>query len=134
MSKGSITKTGLAFRETAAPTVALITSLSTLVCCTLPAVFITLGMGAALSSLTANVPQLIWISERKPLVFGGSLILLALAWFLRYLTRNMPCPVDPAAAKACARLRAIGGWVLYAGFAVWAIGAFSAFVLPKLLA
>lgn len=129
-----MSKTRLAIRETAAPTVALLTSLSTLICCTLPAVMITLGMGAALSSLTSNVPQLIWLSERKGLVFGGSFVLLCLAWLVRYLTRNMPCPADPAQAKVCARLRAIGGWVLYIGFGVWAIGAFSAFVLPKLLA
>jgi len=124
----------LAFRETAAPTAALVTSLSTLICCTLPAFMITLGMGAAISSLTANVPQLIWLSERKPLVFGGSLILLGLAWAVRYLTRNMPCPADPAAAKACVRLRRLGGIVLALGFIVWGIGAFSAFILPRLLA
>lgn len=128
-----MSKAKLAFRETAAPTVALVTSLSTLICCTLPAVMITLGMGAALSSLTSNVPQLIWLSAHKPLVFGGSFILLCLAWLMRHLTRNMPCPADPAQAKVCSRLRAIGGWVLYIGFSVWAIGAFSAFVLPKLL-
>ena len=128
-----MSKAKLAFRETAAPTIALLTSLSTLICCTLPAVMITLGMGAALSSLTSNVPQLIWLSERKALVFGGSLILLCLAWGVRYLTRNMPCPADPAQAKICANLRAIGGWVLYVGFGVWAVGAFSAFILPKLL-
>lgn len=129
-----MSKAKLAFRETAAPTIALLTSLSTLVCCTLPAVLITLGMGAALSSLTANVPQLIWISERKPLVFGGSLILLCLAWSVRYMTRHMPCPADPAAAKVCARLRKLGGLVLALGFFVWVIGAFSAFILPKFLA
>lgn len=129
-----MSKAKLAFRETAAPTIALVTSLSTLVCCTLPAFMITLGMGAALSSLTSTVPQLIWLSERKSLVFGGSFILLMLAWLVRYLTRNMPCPADPAAAKACARLRALGGIVLWAGFAVWVVGAFSAFILPKLLA
>lgn len=129
-----MSKARLALRETGAPTIALLTSLSTLVCCTLPAVMITLGMGAALSSLTSNVPQLIWLSERKPLVFGGSLILLCLAGAVRYMTRNLPCPADPKLAKSCARLRLWGGWVLYAGFAVWAIGAFSAFVLPKLLA
>lgn len=128
-----MSKAKLAFRETAAPTIALVTSLSTLVCCTLPAFMITLGMGAALSSLTSNVPQLIWLSERKALVFGGSFVLLLLAWLVRYLTRNMPCPTDPAAAKACARLRALGGIVLWAGFLVWAVGAFSAFILPKLL-
>ena len=128
-----MSKAKLAFRETAAPTLALVTSLSTLICCTLPVFMITLGMGAALSSLTSNVPQLIWLSERKPLVFGGSFILLLLAWGVRYATRNMPCPADPAAAKACARLRKLGGIVLALGFIVWAIGAFSAFVLPKLL-
>lgn len=123
----------VAIRETAAPMVALLTSLSTLVCCTLPAVMITLGMGAALSSLTSNVPQLIWLSAHKPLVFVGSFVLLCLAWLVRYLTRNMPCPADAAQAKLCSRLRLFGGWVLYIGFGVWAIGAFSAFVLPKLL-
>lgn len=129
-----MSKAKLAIRETAAPTIALFTSLSTLICCTLPAVMITLGMGAALSSLTSNVPQLIWLSAHKPLVFGGSFILLCAAWGVRYLTRNMPCPADPAQAKLCSRLRSFGGWVLYIGFGVWAVGAFSAFILPKLLA
>lgn len=128
-----MSKSRLAMRETAAPAIALLTSLSTLICCTLPAVMITLGMGAALSSLTANIPQLIWLSERKPLVFGGSIILLLAAWGVRYATRNMPCPADPAQAKLCTRLRKIGGWILALGFIVWAIGAFSAFILPKLL-
>lgn len=128
-----MSKSKLAMRETAAPTIALLTSLSTLICCTLPAVMITLGMGAALSSLTANIPQLIWLSERKALVFGGSLILLLAAWGVRYGTRNMPCPADPMQAKICTRMRKVGGWILYIGFAVWAIGAFSAFILPKLL-
>lgn len=128
-----MSKAKLALRETAAPAIALATSLSTLVCCTLPAVMITLGMGAALSSLTSNVPQLIWLSAHKPLVFGGSFVLLCLAWLVRYMTRNMPCPADPAQAKLCSRLRSLGGWVLYIGFGVWAVGAFSAFILPKLL-
>ena len=129
-----MSKARLAIRETAAPTLALLTSLSTLVCCTLPAVLITLGMGAALSSLTSTVPQLIWLSEHKPFIFGGSLILLSLAWSARHLTRNKSCPSDPALAKSCARLRKLGGQVLYLGFAVWVIGAFTAFVLPKIIA
>ena len=134
LKTNSMRKVQLALRETAAPTLALITSLSTLICCTLPAVMITLGMGAALSSLVSNVPQLIWLSQHKPLVFSGSFILLGLAGGMRHMTRNMPCPADPAQAKTCKRLRALGGWVLYIGFGVWAIGAFSAFLLPKFLA
>ena len=58
-----MSKARLALRETGAPTIALLTSLSTLICCTLPAVMITLGMGAALSSLTSNAAAYLAIRE-----------------------------------------------------------------------
>ena len=131
-------RAAIAWRETAAPTFALFTSLSTLVCCTLPAILITLGMGAALVSINDAVPGLSWLSgilyPYKGWVFGISLALLLLAWGVRYATRNQPCPADPKLARACGRLRRVGGWVLYTGFAFWAVGAFSTFVAPKLIA
>ena len=131
-------RAGIAWRETAAPTFALFTSLSTLVCCTLPAILITLGMGAALVSLNDAVPGLSWLSgilyPHKAWVFGGSLAMLLLAWGVRYATRNQPCPADPKLARACGRLRMVGSWVLYTGFAFWAVGAFSTFVAPRLIA
>ena len=124
-------------RETAAPTFALVTSLSTLICCTLPAILITLGMGATLVSINEAVPGLqglsAWLYPIKGWVFAGSLAMLLLAWGVRWATRNQPCPADPQLAKACSRLRRIGGWVLWVGFAVWAVGAFSTFIAPRLL-
>ena len=131
-------RASLAWRETAAPTLALFTSLSTLVCCTLPVVLITLGMGAALVSLNEAVPGLSWLSEilypHKVAVFAGSLAMLLVAWGVRFATRNQPCPADPKLARACGRLRRVGGWVLWTGFAFWAVGAFSTFIAPKLIA
>lgn len=120
-------------RETAAPTIALLTSLSTLICCTLPAIMITLGLGASLAALNSQLPILIDISAQKELVFIGSLVLLLIAALIRFLTRNLPCPADPAQARLCTAMRKLGGYVLWAGFAVWLIGAFSAFILPKIL-
>ena len=38
---------------------------STLVCCAIPAVLVALGAGAALSSLVAVFPQVVWLSEHK---------------------------------------------------------------------
>ena len=131
-------RAALIWRETAAPTLALLTSLSTLVCCTLPVILITLGMGAALAGLNATVPGLGWLSEvlypHKVALFAGTLALLGLAWAVRHATRNRPCPADPALARACTRLRRLGGYTLSLGFAVWTIGAFSTFIAPGLLA
>jgi len=43
----------------------LFTSTGTLLCCALPALLVALGSGAALSSLVAVVPGLVWVSEYK---------------------------------------------------------------------
>ena len=49
---------------------ALFTSVATLVCCVLPAVLVSIGAGAAVVGLVTAFPQLVWLSERKVLVFG----------------------------------------------------------------
>lgn len=117
--------TGLAF-------LSLFTSTGTLVCCALPALFIALGAGATLAGIVGNVPELIWLSENKALVFGVAAVLLALAGAGQWRARSLPCPADPALARACNRMRKIGAWVY--GFAVvcFAIGVLFAFVLPNL--
>ena len=111
---------------------ALVASGGALVCCVLPAVMVSLGAGATLAGLVTAVPQLIWLSERKGLVFGVAIAALALAGWLLWRARFAPCPADPKLAAACARLRrwSVG---LY-GFSVLATitGAVFAFVLPAL--
>src|ERR1700739_4871711 len=86
---------------------ALLASSATLICCVLPAVLVTLGAGAALAGLVSAVPQLIWLSEHKPLVFGSAGALLVVSGVALWYGRNLPCPTDPAAARACRRLRLI---------------------------
>ncbi len=111
---------------------ALLASSATLVCCVLPAVLVALGAGAALAGLVTAVPQLIWLSQHKPLVFGSAAALLAVSGVALWHGRNLPCPTDPDAARACRRLRRISA-VLY-GFAVasFVLGSVFAFVLPAL--
>ena len=84
---------------------ALLASAGTLVCCVLPAVMVSLGAGAALAGLVTAVPQLIWLSERKGLVFGVAAGALLLAGALLWRARYAPCPADPALALTCQRLR-----------------------------
>ncbi|TVQ27805.1 MAG: hypothetical protein EA370_17555 [Wenzhouxiangella sp.] len=84
---------------------ALLASAGTLVCCVLPAVMVSIGAGAALAGLVSTVPQLIWLSERKLLVFGVAGLVLALAGWLLWRARYAPCPADPALAASCMRVR-----------------------------
>lgn len=112
---------------------ALIASTGTLVCCVLPAVLVALGAGAALAGLVTAVPQLIWLSEHKGIVFGVAGALLAVSSVALWRARYAPCPVDPALARACLRLRRIS-WALNAvALACFAVGVTFAFILPRLL-
>lgn len=120
------------WRDAAAPTLALFGSTATLVCCALPALFVALGMGAVVAGLVSAVPQITWLSEHKPLVFGASgALILASAW-LQWRARNAPCPANPAAARACTRLRTASVWILAIAAVAWCVGAFFAFFAAAL--
>jgi len=110
----------------------LLASSGTLVCCVLPAVMVALGAGASLAGLVTAFPQLIWLSENKPLVFGFAFAMLALSGAIQWRARLLPCPVDPIVAQACSRLRRASWWLWAAAFAATLTGAFFAFVLPRL--
>ena len=111
---------------------ALLASSATLVCCVLPAVLVSLGAGATLAGLVSAVPQLIWLSEHKTLVFGSALLLLAASGLALWYSRRLPCPTDPDAARACRRLRRVSAVLYTFALASFALGAIFAFVLPAL--
>lgn len=104
----------------------------TLVCCVLPAVMVALGAGAALAGLVTAVPQLVWLSEHKALVFGVAGAMLALSGAMLWRARGLPCPADPALARTCARLRRLSVGLWWTAVVATAVGAAFAFVLPRL--
>lgn len=110
----------------------LLATTGTLLCCVLPAVLVSIGAGAALVGLVSTFPQLVWLSEHKALVFGVAGVLLAISGASIWRARRLPCPVDPAAARSCTRLRRLSA-VIY-GFALLCFvgGGVFAFLLPAL--
>ena len=115
------------WRQTIVPSLSLFTSLGTLVCCALPALLVTLGMGATLAGLISAAPWITAISEYKTAVFAAAGVLLALAAILQWQARNQPCPADPEKAKACARLRRVSWLILGVSVLVYLVGLFFAF-------
>jgi hypothetical protein len=111
----------------------LLASGATLLCCVLPALLVALGAGATMVSVVTAVPQLVWLSERKGLVFGSAGVLLLVSGILNFRARRMPCPANPAAARACTRLRRGGAALFGVALVAYSVGAIFAFVLPRLI-
>ncbi len=82
-------------------------------------------------SLLANVPQLIWFSEHKGLVFGVAGVLLVGNGLIRG-KGGRSCPTDPALAVACQQAQRVSGVIFYGSIVVFCFGAFFAFVAPLL--
>lgn len=117
---------------TLAPTLSLFTSLATLICCALPALLVTLGLGAALAGLVSAAPWITALSTHKELVFGGAGVMLALSGYLQWRGRNSPCPANPEKAKACIKLRKISWAILGFSSLIYLVGFFFAFLAADL--
>lgn len=110
---------------------ALASSSTTLVCCALPALLVSLGAGAVLAAVVSAVPALVWVSNHKLAVFlVAGLMLLAGGWLQR---RPASCPADARLAAACARYKRISRGVYWMSVLLYATGVFFAFALPALM-
>jgi hypothetical protein len=111
----------------------ILSSFSTLLCCALPALLVSIGAGAALASLVSAVPQLVWLSEHKIPLFAFAGLMLAVSGISAYRNRHAPCPADPAQVASCIRLRHWSARIFYFSAATYAIGFFFAFFGTRLV-
>ncbi|MCU0929209.1 MAG: hypothetical protein MUE62_08535 [Burkholderiaceae bacterium] len=111
---------------------ALAASTSTLVCCALPALLVTVGAGASLATMVSVFPQIVWLSEHKAAVFAGASVLLGAGGWAQWRLRTAPCPVDPALRDLCLRTRQRSSRLYVASLALFGIGGWFAFVQPLL--
>lgn len=114
-------------------TIALFGSFSTLFCCALPALLVSIGAGAAVIGLVSSFPQLVWLSEHKVGLFVFAGIMLMLSGAMRYLMRNVPCPADPVKAKACTRMRRWSFRIFLFSLAMYCVGFYFAFIAAQLI-
>jgi len=82
--------------------------------------------------LVSAVPQIVWLSEHKEMVFAVAAIALAIAGAMQWRSRRAPCPADPRIAAACMQARRFSRvYALSVGLV--GIGAFFAFVATALV-
>jgi hypothetical protein len=112
-------------------TLSLFASISTLLCCALPALLVALGLGAVVAGVVSNVPGLVWISKHKLYVFIVAGILLVAAGAMRKSGAAKTCSIDPLKAKACGTLKAASVWIYWISVALYCASIFIAYIAPK---
>ncbi len=110
----------------------LFTSFSTLICCALPALLVSLGLGASLVGVLSYFPELIWLSNHKGylFLFGGSLLFFGGVW--QFKARSLPCPIDPKLKASCIQGRELSFKVYLLSLFIYLIGLSFAYILPHL--
>jgi len=109
----------------------LFASTGTLLCCALPIILVSLGMGAVVASLASNVPFLITLSMHKGWVFAVSGILLLLGGWALYRP-NRVCPADPELGALCDKAHKWNVRLFWASVLIWCTGFFFAFLAVKI--
>lgn len=110
---------------------ALLGSFTTLFCCVLPIIFVSLGFGAAFAGLIGAFPQITWFSEHKGWVFLGGALLIIVAGYVQWRARFTACPIDPKLALGCKTAKAWSYRILLLAIVLYLTGFLFAFVLPS---
>jgi len=104
---------------------------STLLCCALPILLVSLGFGAAAATLNYNIPALVFLAEHKAWTLSlSALLLLTLAWMI--WRPNQSCPTDPDLAKICASSKRWNKRIFWLSIAIWCAGFFASTLLLPL--
>lgn len=110
---------------------ALVLASGTLLCCALPILLVTLGMGATVGALVSAAPWLVALSQHKGWMFAISAAGLVAAGFFLYRP-GRTCPTEPRLARLCAIADRWNRRVLALAGVLWVVGAFSAYLLLPL--
>ncbi len=105
----------------------LFTTTSTLVCCALPIILVTLGLGATVAAMTSALPFLVILSQYKIWVFGFSGFMLLISGWLMFRP-DRHCPTDKELGEACTAAFTWNKRIYWFSVVIWCIGFFAAFL------
>lgn len=110
----------------------LFASSATLLCCALPILLVSLGMGAVVASLYGEYfPWLRWFGLHENITFGTTALILIVAGWALYRP-GRACPADPELGALCAKAHKWNIRFFWGSVVIWCIGFTAAFLLSLL--
>jgi len=106
----------------------LFSTTGTLVCCALPIIFVTLGLGTTVVAMTSAFPFLIILSQYKIWVFTFSGLMLLISGWLMFRPARA-CPVNEELGRACNTAYKWNKRIYWSSVAIWTTGFSAAYLL-----
>ena len=106
-----------------------IASISTLLCCALPAFLVFMGAGSLLSVFISFFPQFPMISQYKIEIFTISLIIILFAGVGQMYAKTLPCPTDKDQSLSCSKIRKRSFQLFIASIILYITGFYFAFLI-----
>ena len=111
--------------------ITLFTTSSTLLCCALPILLVSLGLGSVVASMNYNIPGMFWLAQHKYWTLVLSALMLSfLAWMI--WRPNQSCPSDPELAQHCETSKMWNKRIFLVSVIIWSIGVFFSLILLPL--
>ena len=122
-----MTKSEAVLKQTGLSWLTLFASGGTLICCALPIILVTLGLGATMAAFTSSFPLLVTIAQHKAWVFAGSGALLLVSGWLMYRA-GRACPADPELGRLCDQTQVWNRRIYWSSVTLWGIGFIAAYL------
>ena len=122
-----MTKSEVVLKQTGLSWLTLFASGGTLICCALPIILVTLGLGATVAAFTSSFPLLVTIAQHKAWVFAGSGALLLVSGWLMYRA-GRACPADPELGRLCDQTQVWNRRIYWSSVTLWGSGFFAAYL------
>ena len=111
--------------------ITLFTTSSTLLCCALPVLLVSLGLGSVVASINYNIPGLFWLAQHKYWTLALSALMLSfLAWMI--WRPNQSCPSDIELAQYCEISKKWNKRIFWISVIILSIGVFFSLILLPL--
>ena len=118
-------------RYTGVSVLTLFLSLGTLICCVLPIILVTLGLGTVLATLISQFPIFVVLYPHKIWIFLiSAFLLLFTAWLL--WRSEQSCPVDPGLAATCHKIQKWNKRIFWVALSIWLIGFVTTYIFLPL--
>ncbi len=105
---------------------------TTLVCCALPILLVSLGLGAVVANIFYQVPAILFLAEYKNWTLLLSLLfLLILAWVI--WRPNQACPANPDLAEVCRKARRWNKRAFWLSVTLWGTSVFFSYLILPLM-
>lgn len=114
----------------------LFTSVSTLLCCALPALLVVLGLGVVVAGIISDVPFLITLSQNKEWVFAFAFLTMGLNFYLLYFRKKKQVSCEYIPGKTETACDVASRWskvILWISFTLLVIGFFVSYFLIPIL-